>query len=105
VFASAAFLIGIAAAPSFMLTETLLQEGTEPRQRGRVFSARDFLMRLVFLIGVTTAGWTTRVLGVQPTLLFAAGAVGIAGMLSFLWGGRVAAARAAGSESPSGPTA
>ena len=33
-----------------MLTETLLQEATAPGQRGRVFSARDFLMRLVFLL-------------------------------------------------------
>ena len=62
-------------------------------------------MRLVFLIGVTTAGWTTRAFGVQPTLLCGAGAVGIAGMLSFLWGGRVAAARAAESASTSGPAA
>ena len=69
VFAAAALVIGTRAAPSFVLSETLLQESTEPRQRGRVFSARDFVMRLVFLIGVTTAGAVTRSFGVAAALL------------------------------------
>ena len=60
VFAVSGLIIGLAAAPAFVLSETLLQEGTEPRQRGRVFSARDFLMRLVFLLGGTTAGFLSR---------------------------------------------
>jgi MFS family permease len=81
VFAAAALLIGIAAAPSFMLSETLLQESTEPRQRGRVFSARDFVMRLVFLIGVTTAGAVTRSFGVAAALLLCAAIVSVAGLV------------------------
>ena len=89
VFAGASFFIGLAAAPAFMLTETLLQEGTAPGQRGRVFSARDFLMRLVFLIGVSVAGWMTRSAGVTPTLLMCAGVVAGTGALSFVWGQRV----------------
>ena len=56
VFAAAGFVVGLAAAPAFVLSETLLQEGTEPRQRGRVFSARDFLMRLVFVLGGRQSG-------------------------------------------------
>ena len=39
VFAISAFVTGIGAAPAFTLTETLLQESTEIRQRGRVCSA------------------------------------------------------------------
>ena len=89
VFAGASFFIGLAAAPAFMLTETLLQEGTAPGQRGRVFSARDFLMRLVFLVGVSVAGWMTRAAGVTPTLLLCAGVVAGTGALSFVWGRRV----------------
>jgi MFS family permease len=89
VFAAAAFFVGLAAAPAFMLTETLLQEGTEQGQRGRVFSARDFLMRLVFLVGVSVAGWMTRAIGVEPALLLAAVVVAGAGVLSFAWGRRV----------------
>ncbi len=91
VFAIAAAFVGLAAAPAFMLTETLLQEGTEQGQRGRVFSARDFLMRLVFLGGVSAAGWITRAIGVQPALLMCAAVVAGAGALSFAWGRRVPA--------------
>src|SRR5262249_17153728 len=50
VFAISAFVVGVAAAPAFMLTELLLQQGTASGQRGRVFSARDFIMRLLMLI-------------------------------------------------------
>ena len=89
VFSIAAFLIGIAAAPSFMLSETLLQESTEPRQRGRVFSARDFLMRLVFLVGVSVAGAVTGAIGTRSTLLVCAAAVVGAGVLALAWGRRV----------------
>ncbi len=86
VFAVAGLLIGVAAAPAFVLSETLLQEGTEARQRGRVFSARDFLMRLVFLLGGTTAGFLTRSEGTRLALLVCAGLVGAAGMTALLWG-------------------
>ncbi|HET9327505.1 MAG TPA: MFS transporter, partial [Candidatus Eisenbacteria bacterium] len=71
VYAAAAFVVGLGAAPSFTLAETLLQQSTETRQRGRVFSARDFLMRLVFLIGVSVAGVVTRGFGTQAALLIA----------------------------------
>ena len=87
--------VGLAAAPAFMLSETLLQEGTEPRQRGRVFSARDFLMRLVFFLGVTTAGWASRSLGLRATLLICAGIVTAAGALALWWGRRGAEPRGA----------
>jgi MFS transporter, DHA3 family, macrolide efflux protein len=83
VFSAAALFIGVAAAPAFTLSETLLQEGTEARQRGRVFSTRDFLMRLVFLLGVTAAGWSARSLGIQSTLILCASIVAAAGMLAF----------------------
>jgi MFS family permease len=85
VFAAAGLVIGLAAAPAFVLSETLLQEGTEPRQRGRVFSARDFLMRLVFLLGGTTAGFVTRSQGTRLALLVCAGVVTVAGIVAFAW--------------------
>ncbi|TMQ70619.1 MAG: MFS transporter [Candidatus Eisenbacteria bacterium] len=86
VFAAAAFVTGIGAAPAFTLTETLLQECTETRQRGRVFSARDFLMRLVFLIGVSVAGAVTRGFGTRAALEIAAGALVLAGLVAWVWG-------------------
>lgn len=89
IFTVAAFLIGIGAAPAFMLPDTLIQESTEMRQRGRVFSARDFLMRLVALVGAGAAWWATRALGIVSALLLCAGAVACAGLLSLAWGRRV----------------
>src|SRR5205823_519311 len=86
VFAIAAFLTGLAAGPAFTLSETLLQEATEARQRGRVFSARDFLVRLVFLMAVTVAGASTRALGVRPTLFLGALLVAAAGVAAIAWG-------------------
>lgn len=85
VFVGAAFLIGVAAAPAFTLCETLLQQGTQARQRGRVFSLRDFLMRLVFLIGVTAAGWISGAFGVQSALLVAALLMAITGAIAASW--------------------
>ena len=70
-FAVAALLMGIAAAPALMVTETLLQEATEPGLRGRVFGTRDFIMRSVLLVSVSLAGWVTRELGPAPALLLA----------------------------------
>jgi len=89
VFAMAGLVIGLAAAPAFVLSETLLQEDTEPRQRGRVFSARDFLMRLVFLLGGTTAGFLTRSEGTRLALLVCAGLVAVAGMTALVWERRI----------------
>ena len=87
-FSMSAFVVGAAAAPSFMLCETLLQEGTEPHQRGRVFSARDFLMRLAFLVGVTAAGAVARGFGIQAALLLCAACVAAIGILALVRGGR-----------------
>jgi MFS family permease len=86
VFAASAFLIGLAAAPSFVLCETLIQEGTELHQRGRVFSMRDFAMRLLFLIAVTIAGWITRAFGTGVALLWCAALIAVAGVLALAWG-------------------
>ena len=88
VFAISAFMVGTFAAPAFVLTETLLQEGTELLQRGRIFSLRDFLMRFAFMVSVAVAGSLSRALGSEPTLLAAAGALVVVGALSLAWGRR-----------------
>jgi MFS family permease len=88
VFATAAFITGLGAAPAFTLTETMLQEHTETRTRGRVFSARDFLMRLVFMIGVSLAGGITPAWGTRVALLTCAGFVALSGAASLWWGAR-----------------
>jgi hypothetical protein len=67
----------------------MLQEGTEPRQRGRVFSARDFLMRLMLLGGQTVAGIATPLIGTGATLLLAAGMIALVGLLAFVMGSRM----------------
>jgi MFS family permease len=92
VFAGAALIVGIGAAPGFVLSETLLQTGTSARQRGRVFSARDFLMRLLFLISVTAAAWVTDAYGTRDAILVAAVLSVAAGVAVFVYGSRGAAA-------------
>jgi predicted MFS family arabinose efflux permease len=94
VFVGSAFIVGLAAAPSFMLCETLLQQGTEPKHRGRVFSARDFLMRLVFLFGVTAAGTIANTFGIVDALLTCAACVGLIGVVALVWGRGMRAAGA-----------
>jgi MFS family permease len=93
VFAGAALLVGLGAAPVFVLPETMLQEGTETRQRGRVFSARDFLMRLMLLAGQSVAGVATPLIGTGPTLLVAAAMIALVGGLALVMGRRVPALR------------
>jgi MFS family permease len=88
VFAAAAFFTGLGAAPAFTLTETMLQEHTEPRTRGRIFSARDFLMRLVFMVGVSLAGGITPSFGTRAALITCAGFVAVCGVASLAWGAR-----------------
>jgi hypothetical protein len=85
VFVFAAFLLGMAAAPAFMVTERLLQQATTPGLRGRVFSTRDFLMRSVLLVGVSLAGWIAFELGAQPALLVCGSWVAGTGVLVFVW--------------------
>lgn len=91
VFAIAGFLIGLCVAPAFVLTETLLQEGTELHQRGRVFSLRDFTMRGLFQLSLLLAAAATPLLGTSATLLIAAALIAGAGALSIAFGRRWAA--------------
>ncbi len=93
VFAIAAFLVGAFIAPAFVLCETLLQEGVELARRGRVFSARDFLMRLALLLSGLAAAWLEAAAGTRFTLLVCAGLVAAVGMLALEWGRRDPALR------------
>lgn len=95
VFAASAFLVGLFIAPAFVLTETLMQEGAAPHQRGRVFSARDFLMRLTFLIASTLAAGLTGAYGTRVTLLLCCGLLVTAGAVSLGWRNPGATASAA----------
>ena len=88
VFAIAAFLVGAFIAPSFVLCETLLQEGVELHQRGRVFSARDFLMRLALLLSGLAAAWLTPLVGTRDTLIVCASLIGGIGVIALWWGNR-----------------
>jgi MFS family permease len=85
VFAISSFFVGLFISPAFVLSETLLQEGAEPGQRARVFSARDFLMRLAFLGAVTLAAWLAQRFGTSATILTCASVIAIVGVTSLLW--------------------
>ena len=86
VFAIASFLIGACIAPAFVLTETLVQEGTDLRQRGRVFSLRDFTMRLLLLGSMALATVLTPLFGTTAALCTAAALMGGIGLLSMVTG-------------------
>ena len=88
VFAIASFLVGACIAPAFVLTETLVQEGTDLHQRGRVFSLRDFAMRALLLGSLAVATLLTPLFGTTATLVTAAALVAGAGLLSLAWGSR-----------------
>jgi len=72
VFVVAAVLLGLFAAPALVLTETVLQEGTALEHRARVFSARDFLMRLTLLLSVTLTAWLVGATDTRTTILVSA---------------------------------
>jgi len=86
VFAISGFLVGLCAAPAFVITETLLQEGTDLHQRGRVFSLRDFAMRAVFQVAVWLAALCTPLFGSPAALLMAAVIIAGAGILAIVSG-------------------
>jgi MFS family permease len=88
VFTIASFLVGACIAPAFVLTETLVQEGTDLHQRGRVFSLRDFTMRLLLLASLAVATIITPLFGTTAALCTAAACVSGAGFLSLAWGRR-----------------
>ena len=69
VFVGAAVLLGLFAAPALVLTETALQEGTDLAHRARVFSLRDFAMRLTLLVSVSLAAWLVEATDTRTTLL------------------------------------
>ena len=89
VFTIASFLIGACIAPAFVLTETLVQEGTDLHQRGRVFSLRDFAMRLLLLLSLLVATVLTPLFGTSTTLIVAAACISGVGMMTLAWGRRV----------------
>lgn len=87
IYAAAAFVIGFCIAPVFVLTETLLQRGVDLNQRARVFSARDFMMRLAFMAAVAVAGTVTRANGTTVALLVASGLLFTIGIVTMGWRG------------------
>lgn len=80
VFVGSALLLGLFAAPALVLTETVLQEGTELAHRARVFSLRDFLMRLTLLVSVSATAWMVNLTDTRMALLACAvGLVAVGG--------------------------
>lgn len=89
VFAIAAFLIGASIAPAFVLVETIVQEGTGLHQRGRVFSLRDFAMRLLLLVTMLIATLLTPRIGTMATLILGGALITATGILTLVWNGRI----------------
>ncbi len=82
VFVGSALLLGLFAAPALVLTETVLQEETDLAHRARVFSLRDFLMRLTLLIAVTVSAWMVSLTDPRMTMLACAAGLVLLGALT-----------------------
>lgn len=80
VFVASAVLLGLFAAPALVLTETVLQEGTKLEHRARVFSVREFLMRLTLLISVSGAAWMVALTDPSTTMLACAAGLVVLGV-------------------------
>ncbi|NJN51281.1 MAG: MFS transporter [Gammaproteobacteria bacterium] len=65
---AAGFLVGLFAAPALILTETGLQQFATPQRRARIFSGKDFLMRLTLLASVSSTAWLVSFTGTTVTL-------------------------------------
>jgi hypothetical protein len=72
--------LGLFAAPALVLTETVLQEGTKLEHRARVFSVREFLMRLTLLISVSGAAWMVALTDPSTTMLACAAGLVVLGV-------------------------
>ena len=94
VFVGSAMLLGLFAAPALVLTETVLQEGTELAHRARVFSVRDFLMRLTLLVSVSVSAWMVSLTDTRTTMLACAAGLILLGGFTIGLGRRDAAAAA-----------
>ena len=96
VFVGSALLLGLFAAPALVLTETVLQEETELAHRARVFSLRDFLMRLTLLVSVSISAWMVSLTSPRTTMLACAAGLILLGVLTTGLGRRSAARVASG---------
>ena len=67
-----AFLLGISISPIIVITETLLQIHTPVAFRGRVFSTREILTKVAFLLTSSLATLLSMFLG-KPVILIAIG--------------------------------
>jgi len=72
VFALAAVLLGLFAAPALILTETVLQQASGAGQRARLFSAKDFVMRATLLVSMSASAWSVSIAGPRWTLALGA---------------------------------
>jgi hypothetical protein len=73
----------------------MLREGTETRQCGRTFTARDFLMRLMLLGGSSVAGITSPLVGTGVPMLIAAGMITAVALVALVMGQRLGMGKAA----------
>jgi DHA3 family macrolide efflux protein-like MFS transporter len=83
IFLVAAFLIGLFAAPALILTETTLQVAGDAGERARIFSAKDFIVRLTLLASLAASAWSVAAIGARPTLVVCAALLAVVGFAVF----------------------
>ncbi len=78
-------LLGVFVAPALILTETGLQQYTSPDHRARVFSGKDFLMRLTLLASVSTTAWLVSAVGTTLAIWVCAATTACVGVVLIRW--------------------
>ena len=80
-FAIGAFLLGLSAVAVIIPSQTILQETTNERNRGKILAVLAVLMNAVAAIPVIMAGALSDFFGVQPIFLFVGGVILLVGLL------------------------
>jgi MFS family permease len=80
-FAIGAFLLGLAAVTIIIPSQTILQESTTERNRGKILAVLAVLMNAVAAVPVILAGAFADFFGVQPIFIFVGSFIFIIGLL------------------------
>jgi len=80
-FATGAFLLGLATVAVIIPSQTILQESTTERNRGKILSVLAVLMNAVAAIPVILAGAFADFFGVQPIFIYVGSFIFIIGLL------------------------
>ncbi len=82
-FALGAYILGLCAVAIIIPSQTVLQENTNEKMRGKIFAVLAILMNVLSIIPVVLAGIIADIFGPSPIFIFMGGFILIAGLLAY----------------------